>query len=578
MRALGALLPIVVVAALAIGIRGHTEVLITLTNGNESTISWPQGSTVTYRINNQSSTVPNITSGSAPTLAIDTAFAQAGAATGLTFVNGGATGTASVGSDGINLITFANTPSNLAAVGGAVAVAITTFSTTTGTISESDIVFNPAMTFATTGAATAQDIESVAAHEIGHLCGQEHSPVCNATMFPANGSGNTLNRTLSDDDLAGLRSLYPPTASTDGNVMGSVHRSSSMPVYGAHVVLQEATTGRAITAGVTLPNGSFHITAVPPGVYTIYAEPLDGPFQAGSLSGSVWNPAAYDTTFRPAFFGGVANPTVLAVKAGTTTNAGVLTVAGPAPTLDITTTALTSSPTSFAGFGALAVSATPGFNQFMVLGGPGVGATPDSAFSFEGPFISITGPSTLAGTAGGTPFKVFPILVANNAPSGGYTPRITHNGQTAVMTGALDIRPGPSPQAYAQPYLTSPCPGSLGPLSLSANGQPSLGNATFTMTVTNTVGGNTGYLFLSLVADAATIFAGCVAAIDLNSLLIPFPGLPYALTNGNTTIPTPVPNDPALQGLTVYCQFAAEDVGAPQLFLGISNGLAVHIE
>ena len=71
---------------------------------------------------------------------------------------------------------------------------------------------------------------------------------------------------------------------------------------------------------------------------------------------------------------------------------------------------------------------------------------------------------------------------------------------------------------------------------------------------------------------------GCVAAIDLNSLLIPFPGLPYALTNGNTTIPTPVPNDPALQGLTVYCQFAAEDVGAPQLFLGISNGLAVHIE
>lgn len=578
MRALWPVLTVAAVVTVTVSLFGHANNLVTLTGGSVVATKWPQGATVTYRIHNQTATAPNIVSGSNPIGAIDNAFAQASAATGLTFVNGGTTAASTVGVDGTNLVTFANTPGNLTAVGSAVAVAVFTYNTTTGEITESDIVFNPAQMFSTTGTSTAQDIESVAAHEVGHACGQEHSPICHATMFPFNGPGNTLNRTLASDDRAGLRSLYPPAGSNDGSVSGQVRRGAGMPVYGAHVVLEEVTTGRAISGGVTRSNGWVNIAAVPPGVYRVFAEPLDAPFPAAGLSGSVWTPGSYDTSFRPDYFGGTANPTLYAVKANTNTSLGALTVAGPAPTVDLTFAGLTSSPTGFTSGAGLPVSTTPGYSQYMVIGGPAVDTIPDSAFSLEGPFVSITGPSTLTNMVAGIPFKIFPISVPNNTPPGGYTARVWSGGQTAFMTGVLDVQPGASPQAWAQPYVTSPCAGSMGPVVLSANGQPTLGNGAFTMTATNTVGGFTGYLFLSLVQDAATIWAGCVAALDINALLIPFPGLPYPLMNGSTTFPTPVPNDPALQGITIYCQFAAEDPGAAQLFLGISNGLAVHIE
>lgn len=54
------------------------------------------------------------------------------------------------------------------------------------------------------------DIETVALHEIGHILGLEHSAVSGAVMFPSVSSNFTL-RALQEDDLAGLRQLYPHT-------------------------------------------------------------------------------------------------------------------------------------------------------------------------------------------------------------------------------------------------------------------------------------------------------------------------------------------------------------------------------
>ncbi len=54
------------------------------------------------------------------------------------------------------------------------------------------------------------DVETVALHEIGHLLGLQHTSVGGAVMFPSVTSGGT-NRVLQQDDLDGIRSLYPPT-------------------------------------------------------------------------------------------------------------------------------------------------------------------------------------------------------------------------------------------------------------------------------------------------------------------------------------------------------------------------------
>jgi hypothetical protein len=56
------------------------------------------------------------------------------------------------------------------------------------------------------------DIETIALHEIGHLLGLAHTNVSGAVMFPTV-SANHTNLTLQQDDLDGIRSLYPTLVS-----------------------------------------------------------------------------------------------------------------------------------------------------------------------------------------------------------------------------------------------------------------------------------------------------------------------------------------------------------------------------
>lgn len=66
------------------------------------------------------------------------------------------------------------------------------------------------------GAATnAFDIETVALHELGHVLGLAHSSVLGTVMYPSV-SPNFVKRTLTPDDLSGLRNLYPAWRSLGG--------------------------------------------------------------------------------------------------------------------------------------------------------------------------------------------------------------------------------------------------------------------------------------------------------------------------------------------------------------------------
>jgi len=105
-------------------------------------------------------------------------------------------------------------------VDGAAAYSVTTDYTSGGNIKKNEVVFNDAeLTWTDQDVgpySTMQDIQGVAAHELGHSIGLDHSFHIEATMFFSAGGADM--RTLEPDDQNGACYLYPTTAFTKGQV------------------------------------------------------------------------------------------------------------------------------------------------------------------------------------------------------------------------------------------------------------------------------------------------------------------------------------------------------------------------
>jgi Matrixin len=172
-----------------------------------------------------------------------------------------------------------------------------------GQIIKGDIAFNPSTQFDTGGGTGQEDLQTVATHEIGHFFGLDHSAVARAVMFPF---APDVLTTISYDDVAGISSLYPqitPDVAT-GSISGKVTLSGSA-VFGAHVFANSTTPALAFTnirktpiGTLTLPDGTYTISGVPPDSYLVVAEPLDLPVSDSDVSwASEFNQAKVQTNF-----------------------------------------------------------------------------------------------------------------------------------------------------------------------------------------------------------------------------------------------------------------------------------------
>jgi hypothetical protein len=165
---------------------------------------------------------------------------------------------------------------------------------TSGDIVESDIFFNSAFNWSTaaSGEPGRFDLESVATHEIGHFLGLGHSALgetealpsgrrrvlaSSAVMFPISfGTNNTADRELQPDDIAGVSDIYPESnyRAQTGAARGRVSKNGA-PVFGAHVVAFNPTTGHLIAGFTINTDGEFEIAGLTPGPHVIRVEPLD---------------------------------------------------------------------------------------------------------------------------------------------------------------------------------------------------------------------------------------------------------------------------------------------------------------
>ena len=165
--------------------------------------------------------------------------------------------------------------------------------TSDGRILESDIFFNSTFAWSVSESGTAGrfDIESIAVHEIGHLLGLSHSALgetelisggrrviaAETVMFPiAFSAGNTSDRELKADDIAGLSDIYGTSAFTRqfGSISGRVTKNDA-GVIGAHVIAFNPRTQKLVGGFSLSEDGSFVIAGLEPGPHVLRAEPLD---------------------------------------------------------------------------------------------------------------------------------------------------------------------------------------------------------------------------------------------------------------------------------------------------------------
>jgi hypothetical protein len=167
-----------------------------------------------------------------------------------------------------------------------------------GTISDADVLFNGSgFQFTTSGVAGRFDVQDVATHELGHLLGLDHTGVAGGTMYPYVDTTVILHRSLSADDVGGMRDAYP--GASFASLSGRVQRVAGGGDVAGAWVSARAANGRLAGAALAESDGTFVIAGLDAGTYTVYARPLDEPVSSANLTTG----HTVVTDFEPAYYG-----------------------------------------------------------------------------------------------------------------------------------------------------------------------------------------------------------------------------------------------------------------------------------
>lgn len=327
--------------------------------------------------------------------------------------------------DGVNLITVAQTTENLLLFAGdgadEVSARTRSFFGARGFISEADIVLNPYQQFSTDGTIGTFDLQATLTHEIGHLLGLEHSTLPGATMFERQGKNGTYGlpnfaaRTLSEDDVVGIRAIYGAKiadAECCGAIAGKFSTANGKSAKDVQVWAEETDTGRVAAAVLTNADGAFRIEGLSAGRYSIYAQDYAAKRSAAVSAQSL---GAVEVVKNKS-----ANFT-RKLKTG-------------AKTFDA----------RFVGFNSqlseLAVPLNGGKSFSIFAGGKNLDAE-NFAVGFNSPFFSVA-PNTLNRQNFGADVSAlnFEVKVNSQTPTGDYSFFVrAKNGETAYVVGGLTV-------------------------------------------------------------------------------------------------------------------------------------------
>jgi hypothetical protein len=358
--------------------------------------------------------------------------------------------------DGVSLITIADTGTNRALFSSGVQPGrARVIFDGSGNITEADLAINPLVTrfdpfanqvasfFSTDGAQDSYDLESTFVHEIGHMLGLEHSGAVSASMQPRQGTNGTYNlpnfttRTLSSDDVAGIRAIYGPRTGL-GSIAGRVgyNATTGTAAFGAHVFAEEVATGRLVAGNVVNAAGNYRIDGLPPGQYRVVVEPLDEPVAVTQIGSNGGGYPASTLSQQPTFV---------------TTEAGTVTV-GAEATAQLNVAVLGATPAinpRFIGTGAsfqlstVAVPIVPGQSQTILVAGDNMNAAPTGtvtgvSISINSPYITVSNVQQVGGF--NIPVISFDINPSILTPPGEYNVRaISSAGQVAYVAGGLTV-------------------------------------------------------------------------------------------------------------------------------------------
>jgi len=273
---------------------------------------WASGP-VTFYVNPVNADVSQSAAVAALQAGMDVWNTQAG--TSFRYQYGGSATDTATAYDNRNVILFRN-----ASNGSTIATTYSWWSSSNELL-DSDIVFwDGGFTFFTGNSgcgvvANGAYIEDIAAHELGHALGLNHSTSTDATMYPSYSYCSMAFRTLAADDISGAKALYPNVSNTAPTVTIATPANGSSYASGTAV----SFTGSASDT----QDGSLTSALA-------WTSNLDGAIGFGGAFTRVLSPGTHTITASAVDSGGMTTVKQVSVTVASSNTAPSVTIASPA--------------------------------------------------------------------------------------------------------------------------------------------------------------------------------------------------------------------------------------------------------